>query len=469
MTGRSLPHLTATDFYKYLKCPNWVYWDCFGDPKEKREASALVQKLREDGVLHEREVIEGLGAFEEMPGEGTPEEHFAETVKAMKRGALIYQGTLMHGDWVGRPDLLRPVAQSSHLGEWSYEAVDIKNAREPAEAHKFQLFFYGILLEHVQGHRPDEGYIVNSKGEEIAIGFEESEASFFKALDGILEIRAGKKPDPFMTSSCKDSPWFHLCKREAESADDPSLIYKLYKSEYKKLKEGGYATLTSIASSELDALVEGVHGISAHRLERIRTQAQSWAEKRIIRVDDPRLPEETREIYFDIEGDPLIGIEYLFGILVREPGKVEYLAFLAEKPEDEGKAWTDFCDHMEKLSGTVIYHYGRYELDVIARMSSRYGISKKAGHALDPKNMIDLLRVVQRAAVFPMRFYSLKDIAKWLGFKWRADDASGANSVVWFQNWLDTGDRDVLQKIVDYNEDDVRATMLVKEWLVNGE
>ncbi|MEK7545618.1 MAG: TM0106 family RecB-like putative nuclease [Patescibacteria group bacterium] len=465
-----LPHLTADAFYRYLKCPHWVYWDIFGDPKDKGDVPPMLQKLREDGVLHERRCVEKLGPYEEMPSGGEPEELFAATLKAMKRGAaLIYQGTLLDGEWSGRPDLLRRVETPSDFGDWSYEAIDIKSSREITEAQSYQLVFYALLLKKIQGVKPDDGVIINVDREERRFSVDAAEPGFFEVLDRILAIRAGEKPSLSFMSSCKDSPWHGMCKREAEEADDISLIYKIYKSEMRRLREAGYGTLTKLAEADLAAVHAEVKGVSDHRLDRLHLQAQSLHDKRTIRIDEPRLPETDTELHFDIEGDPMIGVEYLHGLLIREGGKETYKAFAAEDPADEGRAWTEFCDFIEGYAGTPIYHYGWYELDAIRRLSAKYGISKKAAAALDPANMIDLNRVTQRCVIFPLYFYSLKDVAKHLGFRWRASDASGANSVLWFQEWCEKKDRAMFDKIKDYNEDDVRATAHLKDWLVRGE
>ena len=464
-----LPHLVATDFYKYLKCPHWVYWDIFGDPKDKGEVPPMLEKLREDGVKHETDCVRKMGAFEELPSEGGAEELFAATLEAMRKGVpLIYQGTLMDGDWVGRPDLLRRVEAPSKLGAWSYEAFDIKSSREITEAQSYQLVFYALLLKKIQGVKPETLRMVNVDCQERALPIDDAEAGFFEILDRILAIRAGEKPPLSFMSSCKDSPWFGMCKKEAEEGDDISLIYKIYQSEARRLREAGYPTLAKLAETDLATLRADVKGLSDHRLERLHLQAQSLRAKETLRIDEPRLPESEVELHFDIEGDPMIGVEYLHGLLVRQGGKDTYKAFAAEDPADEGRAWTEFCDFIEGYAGTPIYHYGWYELDAIRRLSARYGISPKAALALDPANMIDLNRVVQRCVIFPLYFYSLKDVAKHLGFRWRASDASGANSVLWFQEWCEKKDRALFTKIMDYNEDDVRATARLKDWLVTG-
>ena len=58
-----------------------------------------------------------------------------------------------------------------------------------------------------------------------------------------------------------------------------------------------------------------------------------------------------------------------------------------------------------------------------------------------------------------------KDVAKYLGFAWRTADASGMDSVGWYEAWLSTGSVDDLDRIINYNEDDVRATWHVIQWL----
>lgn len=53
----------------------------------------------------------------------------------MKTGAqVIVQATLDSGDWRGGTDVLLRVKEPSRLGNWSYEVVDCKLARE-TKAH----------------------------------------------------------------------------------------------------------------------------------------------------------------------------------------------------------------------------------------------------------------------------------------------------------------------------------------------
>lgn len=63
----------------------------------------------------------------------------------------------------------------------------------------------------------------------------------------------------------------------------------------------------------------------------------------------------------------------------------------------------------------------------------------------------------------------LKRIAPLAGFGWRDDDAGGLQSMTWYREALDNPDPEVQafnrSRLLAYNEDDVRATLAVRDWL----
>ena len=58
----------------------------------------------------------------------------------------------------------------------------------------------------------------------------------------------------------------------------------------------------------------------------------------------------------------------------------------------------------------------------------------------------------------------LKVLATRAGFSWRDEDPSGEASIGWYELARD-GDHASLQRLLDYNEDDVRATRALRDWL----
>lgn len=79
-----------------------------------------------------------------------------------------------------------------------------------------------------------------------------------------------------------------------------------------------------------------------------------------------------------------------------------------------------------------------------------------------PALAIDLYGdVVLKATEWPTRDYSIKTLAKYLGFTWRDVHPSGAASIEWFDRWCRERDPAVKQRVLDYNEDDCRATRIL--------
>ena len=83
------------------------------------------------------------------------------------------------------------------------------------------------------------------------------------------------------------------------------------------------------------------------------------------------------------------------------------------------------------------------------------------------ENMVDLFKVLTKSVVLPVESYSVKDVAKYLGFKWSSVKAGGAQSLVWYDEFMKDplGNLSKLDLILQYNEDDCRATLVVKDFL----
>ena len=126
-----MDRLTATDFYRFLQCPHWPYWERFGDKKDRRPLTADEEKRLNDGLIHEREIVaDQFGEAEVVPRKDDQTDVEA-TLELMRQGAaVIYQGTLQDGDWFGRPDLLERQPGKSSFGDWYYVPLDVKRSHE---------------------------------------------------------------------------------------------------------------------------------------------------------------------------------------------------------------------------------------------------------------------------------------------------------------------------------------------------
>ena len=206
---------------------------------------------------------------------------------------------------------------------------------------------------------------------------------------------------------------------------------------------------------------------SRQRAESLVLQARSLTDDRAVWWRSPELPSASCEIFFDIEGDPEHDVFYLFGMLHRSAGEERYVSFLAESPEAEGSAFLECVRFLEEHAQAPIYHYHDFELLALRRLAERYGVGLDRIEALRPR-LTDLSRVLADTCRLPIASYSLKSVARHLGFEWSRADSSAVQSVVWFTSWLAEGERSHLDRAVEYNADDCRATRVLKDWLAAG-
>jgi predicted RecB family nuclease len=465
-------YLTASDFYRFLQCPHWPYFERFATPEEqklKRDFTDAERTRLENGIAHESEVVAKLFQGEPVvtvEQERDAEKDAAATLALMRQGVrLIYQGTLTYGDWTGRPDLLERREGESHLGSWHYIPVDVKSNHSIEKYHKLQLTFYATLLEKTQGRFPAEAAILNRDGERLPFLPAESIKDLEEFVVELERIRVGECPDPVLRKSCFDTgPWGQACKHLAEAENDIALLFNVDVRKLRALRDLGIRTIDDAAAMDPVSLDGAAPGLRLHGLEVAKNQAQALKDHLVVVREAVKLPEPPLEIHFDIESDPPNDMDYLYGFLMRENGEDRYVSFVAERIEDEGLMWKAFLNWLETLpSDYVVYHYSAYEVSRLSVLERRYGGSASLEHFRT--KMVDLKELTCSSVIFPLYFYGLKYIAPFLGFRWTGSVKGGGQSVDEFEKFLETGDHKILEAIMLYNEEDVRATAYLKDWL----
>jgi predicted RecB family nuclease len=228
-----------------------------------------MERLIDDGMIesHQRDVISDRGDVAEVTAED-PDEAFRQTLAFMAEGRqVIFHGVLVDRHWVGHPDILEKVEGVSRLGNHYYVAADIKRSRYLRDEFKFQGCFYAELLSKIQEVKPVNGYVITPDKTVLSYPIEEMEAQFHLNLMEIEKIIAGKKPAHFVTTGCKQSPWFSECRGESEMCDDLSLLNRVWREEVAALHTSNINTISGLAKLTCAELERRVPNMSVARLE----------------------------------------------------------------------------------------------------------------------------------------------------------------------------------------------------------
>ena len=482
--------ITASILYDLVQCPKRVQLDLFGNPAERDEVSPFVEMLWQRGAQYESEVMEsgGVVALDLSHAEGDEKERL--TFDAMKRGEpLIYSGRISADDLLGIPDLLRRVGSG-------YVPVDIKSGRgeetggededgKPKLHYAVQLALYVDVLERLGLSAGRYGIILDVHGDEIVYdlaatrGVRKVETLWdeYQAVLGTAKAIAAQSlvSKGALASSCKLCHWYSSCTAELRRSDDLTLIPVLGRA-IRDTMEPTLPTVAALAACDPDALiVKGktpFKGVGADRLKTFHARA--------VLLTDPNakpylkapimLPVSDVEFFFDIEDDPLRDFTYLHGIVERRGGDTANERFIAfftddETPEAEREAFAQSVAYLNSVPSATIWYYSKYERTLYRKLQARYPdvCSADAIEALfDPATAIDLYNdVVTKATEWPTNDQSIKTLAKYLGFAWRDTNPSGAASIEWFDRWVRDRDPAMKQRILDYNEDDCKATRVL--------
>ena len=482
--------ITASMLYSYTCCPHRVFLDVHGDPAERDPVSPFVELLWERGAAFEEETMRDLGAFYLNLRNVPREQRERMTRQAMADGEpLIYGGRIAHDRLLGEPDLLRHADDGYIAGDIKsgagVEGASEESDGKPKKHYAVQLALYADILRQEGLSRSTRGFIWDIHGREVPYDFarprsrgvKQAMQDEYKAVLADVEAIVDRTvhTQPALMSACSLCHWRSHCRRELVSSDDLTLIPDLGRSRRTKFPPE-IETVSSLAETPLDDLIvdgkSAIAGIGEKTLRTYHARAvlQKTPSPSPYLVERVTLPRTSIELFFDVETDPFRDLCYLHGFVERrdrETGGERYVAFFADEATCDGErdAFAGAWAYVRSHPGAAVYYYSHYERTIWRQLAVRHpdvASEEEVLSLFDDERFVDLYTDVTRSRmVWPTSSLSLKPLAAFLGFAWRDTDPSGAGSIEWFHRWVETGDPSIRQRILDYNEDDCRATRVL--------
>lgn len=295
---------------------------------------------------------------------------------------------------------------------------------------------------------------------------------------------------PIVTSECRRCPYWESCLTELD-ADDISLRLDrapLDVREIAVLRQAGILTIADLAKVDLadflpQYLPEVRHrGDGESRLRHAARRADMLARGITLERStstDIFLPEAEVEIDFDIETSNADRV-YLWGFWVldrRSTAAPYYRAFVSWEDLDDqretelaAEALTWLRSVVESAPTAQIYHYSDYEVVRLRRLAERSHRPEIAWACSQVGRIFVDLYAIIKQHWFGTSGLGLKVVAtEGAGFDWRDDNPGGFNSLGWFDDAAHAEDpatrAAARRRVLEYNEDDVRATAAVRAWI----
>jgi predicted RecB family nuclease len=259
-----------------------------------------------------------------------------------------------------------------------------------------------------------------------------------------IVLGAAKTLPAYSSGLCKNCVWYSTCLKSLEKANDLTLIPFLGRSMRQAITDQ-IGTIRELAEIQPDGfLTENgkktvFPGIGPDTLRKMQTRAKLLTTengKPYLR-QPVALPLSDKDLFFDIEVDPMRDVCYLHGFVERRNGDnatERFVSFFADdpSPDAEEQAFAKAWDYMQASNPCTIYYYSKYERTIYRKLRAKYPhiCSESDVEALfAPTHAVDLYYdVVIKATEWPTRDFSIKTLAKYLGFQWRDAHPSGAAS-----------------------------------------
>jgi uncharacterized protein len=465
-------NLSASDVSLAISDPFGLWHNHHGDQNLKDPTDEYDNFLKEQGVRFEQELLKKRHAsFVDLKDKAfdSAAQQTAELFKS--RGSTIYGGALQSTSLGlrARPDVIKIEKDLLTVEEY-------KLAGTPKDAHEIQALFYSYILKKEYGFE-SECKVVSRLNEEFIIPYEELRIEH--AIRLARDIVSRRTP-PAPVHNCR-SEWSILQNKVAKEQHDITLAWNVGPVLARKLREIGIHTLENLVRLDPETL-RGIPGVGPKKTPQILNSARAQVNNRAIKIGKWK-PSDDRpdlEIFLDLEGsgelfqdDPAWNCIYLIGLIPRGNGTQKaYGPFLAKRPEQENEILTAFLQYLQRERQPYrLYHWYHYEKTELKKACERHGLNELY-HSLVLPRLKDLSTVAQASYVLPTPGWSIKVVAPYFGFKWTQDASevdAMKSAMMWFKQALAGGNGEGLDKVLQYNEDDCRAMVVVKDGFENLE
>ncbi|MFT4043788.1 MAG: TM0106 family RecB-like putative nuclease [Gordonia sp. (in: high G+C Gram-positive bacteria)] len=291
---------------------------------------------------------------------------------------------------------------------------------------------------------------------------------------------------PRRVGECRDCRWWSSCEPELVSRRDVSLVVGGNQNE--ALRKAGITTIDQLARHDGTPPRDWPSGI---RFDDAVVAAIAWRSDipLVRRIERPRVVRADIEVDVDMESFGEDGA-YLWGTLLTDrtdsERQVRYRPFVTWQPlptVDEARSFAQFWSWLTaqrasaRRAGKTFAAYcyseqaeNRWLLGSADRFAGLPGIPTRTEveEFIASPEWVDIYAAVDANFVCP-HGKGLKRVAPVAGFGWRDPEAGGEASMQWYRAAVGLGGRQLdhsqRRRLLEYNEDDVRATKVLREWM----
>ena len=236
-------------------------------------------------------------------------------------------------------------------------------------------------------------------------------------------------------------------------------VYEIHGIGFKKYSDFNQAGIKTIKQF-VEAGIPTVSQVMKYGINggtQVYLRGLSVYQNRVIKIQEPKRI-SNQPIYLDIETDLNQSTVWMIGIYITKTN--EFIQLVANKPKEEKIILKDCLDILSEHQQEHIISYSgsRFDERVLRRRFDDEGLTHH--HLLFEDILID----IKKSFAFPLKSYSLGDLASFYGYNFKYPFMDGMQvAMLYEQHANDLTKFRGYKKLCQYNEDDVKSMVGVVE------
>jgi len=288
-----------------------------------------------------------------------------------------------------------------------------------------------------------------------------------KLLAAFQKIIGTEEPPPFYRNPhCPECQFKNSCYKKLKERDCISLLPGMSEKVLAKYHSKGMFTITQL-SHIFRPRRRGRRPQNPNGSYLWDLKALAIREQKTFVIYPPDMEKSSTEIFIDFEGLPEEGWVYLIGIVIKAEGKEnDIYSYWANDKSEEEQIFQNLFEILIAHPDVPIYYYGSYESKALKLAAKKWsGIFEQELPEIE-RRLVNVLSYLRTHVYPPTYGNGLKEVAGFLGFQWRDQEADGVLSMKWRKDWETSRDDILKEKLLQYNRDDCNALAKVSQWLL---
>jgi predicted RecB family nuclease len=465
--------ISATDVFEYVKCPAFFkqyvssgkrlencydqyYHDIIFQSGKDYELSEMEKLSLTDNTQSLADALcdRTISAIRINPGMILKREINVSNEKLIKKFKKIYA--------IGRPDLLIRNKDTN-----SFIPLDYKTSLSLFNSIRFQLYHYCYILQKYDPNIPYFGALKSKKFNTILLNLNTLKLDWKQIINKIILIKRGRvserkivRDDLIWTKECRKCIFHATCENIVKSNLTIKDLPNVKERRFQMISDLGINSVEELAKTDPKVMWEKLltipKGINVFGREltvkQIIETARAFLENEII-----ILPQKLK---FDSEYKDSRTNPEIFSIslgIVKSDGSLSLMNWFANEISEGEEIVLSFYEYLINKGVKRAFGWSIKSGDI--------GVLEKISPLPSEINFHDLYYDIKNNLVLPVLSYRLKTVSKFLfGNQFQDKIQVGLAAIYLYKKFLETGNHEHKESIIEYNKKDVIQTYEIACW-----